>query len=103
MPAICIAAWVTDDHTARPHSTLGFRTPAGFALHLTTRIAPPAARDESSARRAIAQTAPKGLNDQWAPVLDGLKFSGRSARHEADSRPLTRQTWADKVSNIQSA
>lgn len=47
-----IAAWVNDYNTARPHSALGYQTPAGFALHLTTTIARPAARDESSARRA---------------------------------------------------
>ena len=66
-----IAAWVTDYNTARPHSALGYQTPAGFALHLTTAIARPAARDESSARRAIAQTAPTGVNDHRAPVVAG--------------------------------
>lgn len=66
-----IAAWVTDYNTARPHSALGYQTPAGFALHLTTTIARPAARDESSARRAIAQPAPIGLNDHRAPVVAG--------------------------------
>lgn len=45
-----IAAWVTDYNTERPHSALGYETPAGFALHLTTPIARPAARDEGSAR-----------------------------------------------------
>ena len=34
-----IAAWVTDYNTARPHSALGYQTPAGFALNLTTAIA----------------------------------------------------------------
>ena len=53
-----IAAWVTDDNTARPHSARGHQTPAGFALHLTTAIARHAARDESSAHRATAQPAP---------------------------------------------
>lgn len=66
-----ITAWVTDYNTARPHSALGYQTPAGFALHLTTAIARPAARDESSARRAIAQTAPTGVNDHRAPVVAG--------------------------------
>jgi putative transposase len=33
-----IAAWVTDDITTRPHSALGYQTPAGFALHLTTGL-----------------------------------------------------------------
>ena len=66
-----IAAWVTDYNTERPHSALGYQTPAGFALHLTTAIARPAARDEGSASRAIAQPAPKGVNDRRAPVAAG--------------------------------
>jgi transposase InsO family protein len=66
-----IVAWVNDDNTARPHSALGYQTPAGFALRLTTAIARPAARDEGSARRAIAQTTPKGGNQLPAPVAAG--------------------------------
>lgn len=66
-----IAAWVADYNTARPHSALGYQTPAGFALNLTTAIARPAARDESSARRAIAQPTPKGVNQLPAPVAAG--------------------------------
>ena len=46
-------------------------TPAGFALHLTTAIARPAARDESSARRAIAEPALIGVNGHRAPVVAG--------------------------------
>ena len=66
-----IATWVTDYNTARPHSALGYQTAASFALRLTTAIARPAARDESSARRAIAQTATTGVNDHRAPVAAG--------------------------------
>jgi putative transposase len=66
-----IAAWVTDYNTERPHSALGYQTPAGFALHLTTAIARLAAGDEGSARRAIAQPTPKGVNQQPAPVAAG--------------------------------
>ena len=64
-----IAAWATDYNTARTHSALGYQTPAGFALHLTNAIARPAARDEGSARRAIAQTAPKGITASHAGWL----------------------------------
>jgi putative transposase len=39
-----------DDNTARIQTALEYRVPPGFALHLTTAIARPAARDESSAR-----------------------------------------------------
>ena len=66
-----IAAWVIDYNTARPHSALGYQTPASFSLHLTTAIARPAARDEGSARRAIAQPTPKRVNQQPAPVAAG--------------------------------
>jgi len=45
-----ITAWVTDYNTERPHSALGYRTPAGFALYLTTAIARPATRVARSAR-----------------------------------------------------
>jgi transposase InsO family protein len=61
-----ITAWVTDYKTERPHSALGYRTPAGFALYLTTAIARPTTRVESSACRAIAQPTPKGVHDQRA-------------------------------------
>lgn len=66
-----MAAWVTDYNAARPHSALGYQTPAGFALHLTTATARPAARDEGSARRAIAQPTPTGVNHYRAPVVVG--------------------------------
>lgn len=32
-----ISVWVTDDNTARPHSSLGYKTPAAYAV---TLIAP---------------------------------------------------------------
>jgi len=66
-----IEAWTTDYNTQRPHPARGYQTPAGFALHLTTAIARHAARDESPARRAIAQPAPIGVNDNRAPVVTG--------------------------------
>ncbi len=66
-----IHAWVSDYNTARPHSSLGYQTPAGFALNMINAIARPAAQDESSARRAIAQPAPIGVNDHRTPVAAG--------------------------------
>lgn len=68
---IVIAAWATDYNTERPHSALDYQTPAAYARTLTTAIARPAARDESSARRAIAQPAPTGVNTNRAPVVAG--------------------------------
>ena len=44
---------------------------ANYALTLATAISRPAARDESSARRAIAQPAPTGVNTNRTPVAAG--------------------------------
>lgn len=66
-----IAAWVDDYNTQRPHSALGYETPADYAQTLTTAIARPAARDESSAGRAIAQLTPIGVNSNRTPVAAG--------------------------------
>ena len=68
---IVITSWVTDYNTERPHSALDYQTPADYARTLTTAIARPAARDESSARRAIAQPAPTGVNTNRAQVAAG--------------------------------
>jgi putative transposase len=55
-----LAAWVTDYNTARPHSSIGYMTPAAYAAHLNA-TGRPAAPSESSARRPVAKTAPKGV------------------------------------------
>lgn len=65
---VVITAWATDYNTERPHSALGYKTPADYARTLANAIARPAARDESSARRAIAQPEPIGVNTNRAPV-----------------------------------
>lgn len=66
-----ISNWAADYNTERPHSALDYKTPTEYARTLTTAIARPAARDESSARRAIAQPAPIGVNSNRAPVAAG--------------------------------
>ena len=66
-----ITAWAADYNTERPHSALDYQTPTEYARILTTAIARPAARDDGSARRAIAQPAPKGVNQLPAPVAAG--------------------------------
>ena len=68
---VVIAAWAADYNTERPHSALDYQTPADYARTLTTAIDRPAARDESSARRAIAQPTPIGVNTNRAPVAAG--------------------------------
>ena len=66
-----IAAWAADYNTERPHSALDYCTPAEYARTLNQAIARPAARDESSARRAIAQPAPIGVNNLQAHIAAG--------------------------------
>ncbi len=68
---VAIAARAAGYNTERPPSALDHQTPAVYARTLTTAIARPAARDESSARRAIAQPAPTGVNTNWAPIATG--------------------------------
>lgn len=68
---VVIAAWVTDYNTERPHSALDYQTPADYARTLTTAIVRPAARDDGSARRTIAQPAPIGVNTNRTQVAAG--------------------------------
>lgn len=48
-----------------------YRASAGFAPHLTTAIVRITAPDGSSARQAIAQPAPIGVNDHQASGVGG--------------------------------
>ena len=66
-----IADWVADYNTQRPHSALGYQTPADFALHLITATAHHAAPFESSARRAIAQPTLTSVKEERALVTAG--------------------------------
>jgi len=65
-----IAAWVVDYNTRRPHSAIGYRTPATYANHLTAtgHRAPP---HEGSARCPVAHTAPKGATTTEALIAAG--------------------------------
>ena len=56
-----IAAWVADYNTARPHSSLGYKTPAAYAEHLIA-TGHRAALHEGSARWPVVHTAPKGVS-----------------------------------------
>ena len=66
-----LADWVADYNTQRPHSALGYQTPADCALHLITATAHHAAPLESSARRAIDQPTPNGANEERSLVTAG--------------------------------
>lgn len=68
---VVIAAWAHDDNTERPHSALDYQTPSDFARTLNLAMARPAARDESSARRAIAQTMKTSVNNPQAHIAAG--------------------------------
>ena len=65
-----IGAWVTDYNTARPHSSLEYKTPAAYADHLTAtghRAAPP----DGSARRPVAHTTSQGVSTAEALTAAG--------------------------------
>lgn len=51
-----IAAWIEDYNQERPHSSLGYETPAAFAAELHKQW-PAALRPTGSAPQAIASTA----------------------------------------------
>ncbi len=68
---VMIAAWAADYDTERLHPALNYHTPVECARPLITAIARPAARNDGSARRAIAQPAPVGVNIDQAPVAAG--------------------------------
>lgn len=55
-----IAAWITDYNTTRPHSALGYQTPAAHAARLKAMgpVSPPLRGSETG---PIAQTAPHGV------------------------------------------
>ena len=61
-----ITAWVADYNTTRPHSSLGYRTPAAYADHLTA-TGHRAALHDGFARCPVAHTAPKGVSTALRP------------------------------------
>lgn len=65
-----ISAWVLDYNTARPHSSLGYKTPAVYAGHLTA-TGHHAALCEGSARCPVAHTTSKGVSPAGALVAAG--------------------------------
>jgi transposase InsO family protein len=65
-----IGAWVLDYNTARPHSSLGYKTPAVYADHLTA-TGHHAALCEGSARCPVAHTTSKGVSLAEALVAAG--------------------------------
>ena len=65
-----IGTWANDYNTARPHSSLGYRTPAAYAATLTATGA--RLRNPDQLRRApVALTAPKGVSTAEALTAAG--------------------------------
>lgn len=57
-----IAEWVADFNTARPHSSLGYQTPAAYAeIFIATGSS--AAQDEGSAPPPVAHPAPNSVTE----------------------------------------
>jgi transposase InsO family protein len=66
-----IGEWVEDYNTERPHSALGYQTPAAFASQLTTATDRHAAPPTSFAQRSVAPPAPDGVSTERTPVPAG--------------------------------
>ena len=56
-----VAGWVEDFNTARPHSAIGYMTPAAYAATLNPQRAPALRHLESSAPMPVATVAPRAI------------------------------------------
>lgn len=65
-----LAAWADDYNTSRPHSSIGYLTPAAYAASLTA-TGRPAARLESCAARPVAHTALRSVSNAGTQVAAG--------------------------------
>ena len=70
MPEATIADWVDDYNTARPHSALGYLTPAAYAANLTATA--DRLRNPDQLRRSpVAPPAPYGVKPAEALIAAG--------------------------------
>jgi hypothetical protein len=73
-----VLEWVEDYNTTRPHSSLGYQTPAAFA-GIIAATGYDAAPIEGSASSPVAQPAPHGVTQTVEAIIaTGCKFDGRS-------------------------
>jgi putative transposase len=71
------SAWVSDYNHRRPHSSLGYATPAQYAANLTAtgdRLRNP----DQLSRTPVATSAPSGVLTAETLMPTGRKFRGRS-------------------------
>lgn len=66
-----IAGWATDYNTRRPHSAIGYKTPAAYAAALTPQRPSTLRSTEGSAPRAVAPAALMRKSQPGIPVADG--------------------------------
>jgi putative transposase len=66
-----IAGWVTDFNTARPHSAIGYMTPAAYAAALNPQRASAPSYLESSPPMPVASVAPGRNSKLTIPVARG--------------------------------
>jgi putative transposase len=66
-----LETWRRDYNTERPHSRLGWLTPADFAATFRPRRAPALRHLESSAPPPVAQPAPQGQANRPTPLMAG--------------------------------
>ena len=65
-----LAVWAEDYNTRRPHSSIGYQTPAAYAAQLNATRRP-AAQCGSSTARPVAPTAPSGVTNVETLVRAG--------------------------------
>ena len=66
-----IRGWVDDYNTARPHSAIGYMTPAAYAASLKPQWASALRDSEGSAPMPIAHAAQKGKSQPTIPAASG--------------------------------
>ena len=72
-----IGSWADDYNSVRPHSSLGYQTPAAYAATLAATGA--RLRNPDQLRRSpVALTAPQGVSTAEALTATGRNISGRS-------------------------
>lgn len=66
-----VAGWVEDFNTARPHSAIGYMTPAAYAATLKPQRAPAPRHLESSAPMPVATVALSRNHQPRIPATPG--------------------------------